>query len=93
MSTPIHYARSGDVHVAYQVVGDGPIDLVMAMGSFTNLEVLWELSEYRRLCENLGSFARLLLFDKRGMGRSWACPKADRCRSCSRRRIRSARAP
>jgi pimeloyl-ACP methyl ester carboxylesterase len=70
MSTPIHYARSGDVHVAYQVVGDGPIDLVMAMGSFTNLEVLWELSEYRRLCENLGSFARLLLFDKRGMGLS-----------------------
>jgi class 3 adenylate cyclase len=70
MSTPIQYARSGDVHVAYQVVGDGPIDLVMAMGSFTNLEVLWELSEYRRLCENLGSFARLLLFDKRGMGLS-----------------------
>ena len=70
MSTPIQYARSGDVHVAYQVVGEGPIDLVMAMGSFTNLEVLWELSEYRRLCENLGSFARLLLFDKRGMGLS-----------------------
>jgi class 3 adenylate cyclase len=40
------------------------------MGSFTNLEVLWDLSEYRRLCENLGSFARLLLFDKRGMGLS-----------------------
>jgi class 3 adenylate cyclase len=70
VSAPIQYARSGDVHVAYQVVGDGPIDLVMAMGSFTNLEVLWELSEYRRLCENLGSFARLLLFDKRGMGLS-----------------------
>jgi class 3 adenylate cyclase len=70
VSTPIQYARSGDVHVAYQVVGEGPIDLVMAMGSFTNLEVLWELSEYRRLCENLGSFARLLLFDKRGMGLS-----------------------
>jgi pimeloyl-ACP methyl ester carboxylesterase len=70
MSAPIQYARSGDVHVAYQVVGDGPVDLVMAMGSFTNLEVLWEFSEYRRVCENLGSFARLLLFDKRGMGLS-----------------------
>ena len=70
MSTPIQYARSGDVHVAYQVVGDGPIDLVVAMGAFTNLEVLWEVPEYRRLCENLGSFARLLLFDKRGMGLS-----------------------
>jgi pimeloyl-ACP methyl ester carboxylesterase len=70
VSAPIQYARSGDVHVAYQVVGDGPVDLVMAMGAFTNLEVLWELQEYRRLCENLGSFARLLLFDKRGMGLS-----------------------
>jgi pimeloyl-ACP methyl ester carboxylesterase len=70
VSAPIQYARSGDVHVAYQVVGDGPVDLVMAMGAFTNLEVLWELQEYRRLCEDLGSFARLLLFDKRGMGLS-----------------------
>jgi pimeloyl-ACP methyl ester carboxylesterase len=70
VSSPIQYARSGDVHVAYQIVGDGPVDLVMAMGAFTNLEVLWELQEYRRLCENLGSFARLLLFDKRGMGLS-----------------------
>ena len=57
-AAPIEYARSGDVHVAYQVVGDGPIDLVMAMGTFTNLEVLWERAEYRRLCERLGSFAR-----------------------------------
>jgi pimeloyl-ACP methyl ester carboxylesterase len=70
MSAPVQYARSGDVHVAYQVVGDGPVDLVMAMGAFTNLEVLWEMAEYRRLCESLGSFARLLLFDKRGMGLS-----------------------
>jgi pimeloyl-ACP methyl ester carboxylesterase len=68
--TPVQYARSGDVHVAYQVVGDGPIDLVMAMGAFTNLEVLWDNADYRRLCEQLGSFARLLLFDKRGMGLS-----------------------
>ena len=70
MSPPIRYALSGDVHVAYQVVGEGPIDLVMAGGSFTNLEVLWERPEYRRFCERLGSFARLLLFDKRGMGLS-----------------------
>jgi class 3 adenylate cyclase len=70
VSPPIQYAQSGDVHVAYQVVGDGPIDLVMAMGAFTNLEVLWDRPEYRRLCERLGSFSRLLLFDKRGMGLS-----------------------
>ncbi|HSC74454.1 MAG TPA: adenylate/guanylate cyclase domain-containing protein [Gaiellaceae bacterium] len=69
-AAPVRYARSGDVHVAYQVVGEGPIDLVMAMGAFTNLEVLWELPEYRRLCESLGSFARLIAFDKRGMGLS-----------------------
>jgi pimeloyl-ACP methyl ester carboxylesterase len=68
--TPVQYTRSGDVHVAYQVVGEGPIDLVMAMGAFTNLEVLWDNPDYRRLCEELGSFARLLLFDKRGMGLS-----------------------
>ncbi len=67
---PIRYARSGDIQIAYQVVGEGPIDLVMAMGAFTNLEVLWELPEYRRMCESLGSFARLLMFDKRGMGLS-----------------------
>jgi class 3 adenylate cyclase len=70
VSPPIQYALSGDVHVAYQVVGDGPIDLVMAMGAFTNLEVMWERPEYQRLCERLGSFSRLLLFDKRGMGLS-----------------------
>jgi pimeloyl-ACP methyl ester carboxylesterase len=68
--TPVQYTRSGEVHVAYQVVGEGPIDLVMAMGAFTNLEVLWDNPDYRRLCEELGSFARLLLFDKRGMGLS-----------------------
>jgi pimeloyl-ACP methyl ester carboxylesterase len=70
VSPPIQYALSGDVHVAYQIVGDGPIDLVLAGGSFTNLEVLWERPEYRRFCERLGSFSRLLLFDKRGMGLS-----------------------
>ena len=70
MRTPVQYTRSGEVHVAYQVVGEGPIDLVMAMGAFTNLEVLWDNPDYRRLCEELGSFARLLLFDKRGMGLS-----------------------
>jgi class 3 adenylate cyclase len=69
-SAPIRYARSGDVHIAYQIVGDGPVDLVLAMGSFTNLEVMWDLPEYRRLCESLGAFTRLLLFDKRGMGLS-----------------------
>jgi class 3 adenylate cyclase len=64
------YAQSGDVNIAYQVVGEGPIDLVYVAGGITNLEVLWEDPDYRRFCERLGTFARLLLFDKRGMGLS-----------------------
>jgi pimeloyl-ACP methyl ester carboxylesterase len=66
----IRYAQSGDVHVAYQVVGDGPVDIVFAEGSFTNRHVMWEEPSYRRFVERLGSFARVILFDKRGMGLS-----------------------
>jgi pimeloyl-ACP methyl ester carboxylesterase len=66
----IRYARSGDVHVAYQVVGDGPVDIVWVEGSFTNRHVMWEQPSYRRFVERLGSFARVILFDKRGMGLS-----------------------
>ncbi len=66
----IRYAHSGDVHVAYQVVGDGPIDIVLVEGFVTNRHVLWEEPSYRRFIERLGSFARVLLFDKRGMGLS-----------------------
>jgi pimeloyl-ACP methyl ester carboxylesterase len=69
-SAPIRYAENGDIHIAYQVVGEGPIDLVCVMGSITNLNVLWEDPEYRRLCERLASFSRVILFDKRGMGLS-----------------------
>jgi pimeloyl-ACP methyl ester carboxylesterase len=66
----IRYARSGDVHVAYQVVGDGPVDIVFVEGSFTNRHVQWEEPSYRRFMERLGSFVRVLVFDKRGMGLS-----------------------
>jgi len=68
--TKTRYARDGDVHIAYQTVGDGPIDLVHAAGAFTHLDVLWEFPLYRRFCEQLASFSRLILFDKRGMGLS-----------------------
>jgi pimeloyl-ACP methyl ester carboxylesterase len=64
------YARSGEFHIAYQTVGDGPIDLVFVAGAITNLDVLWENADYRRFCERLASFTRLILFDKRGMGLS-----------------------
>jgi class 3 adenylate cyclase/pimeloyl-ACP methyl ester carboxylesterase len=66
----IRYARSADIDVAYTTVGDGPRDLVWVAGAMTHLNVLWELPEYRRFCEQLAAFSRLILFDKRGMGLS-----------------------
>jgi pimeloyl-ACP methyl ester carboxylesterase len=67
---PVQYAANGDTHIAYQVLGDGPPDLVFVAGALTNLDALWEMSDYRRACERLASFSRLILFDKRGMGLS-----------------------
>ena len=64
------YAKSGNVHVAYQALGDGPGDLVYVQGAFTHLDVMWELPAFRRFCEQLASFSRLIWFDKRGMGLS-----------------------
>jgi pimeloyl-ACP methyl ester carboxylesterase len=66
----IRYARNGDVHLAYQVLGDGPIDLVFVQGILTHLRVSWEYAGFRRFCEQLASFSRVILFDKRGMGMS-----------------------
>src|SRR5262249_1324587 len=65
-----HYARSGDVNIAYQVVGDGPRDLVFVPGWISNVEVFWEEPVVVRFFERLASFARLILFDKRGTGLS-----------------------
>jgi class 3 adenylate cyclase len=71
MSAPhIHYAKSGDISVAYQVVGDGPIDLVLVLGFTTHLELQWEALPFRQFCERLGGFSRLIVFDKRGTGLS-----------------------
>jgi len=70
------FARSGDVDVAYQVHGDGPIDLVYVQGAYTHLEIYWELPAYRRYCERLAGFSRLIRFDKRGMGMSDRVPGA-----------------
>jgi class 3 adenylate cyclase len=64
------YAKSGNVHIAYQVMGNGPIDLVYIEGFLTHLDVAWELPAYRHFCERLASFSRLIRFDKRGMGLS-----------------------
>ena len=68
------YAKSGDVHIAYQVVGDGPFDLVHVPGFVSNVDLLWEQPKARRSLERLASFSRLILFDKRGTGLSDRVP-------------------
>src|ERR687898_2678814 len=71
MSTPpTQYAKSGDASIAYQVVGDGPIDVVLVLGFATHLELQWEAPPFARFFERIGSFSRLILFDKRGTGLS-----------------------
>ncbi len=64
------YVDAGDVAIAYQVVGDGPIDLVYAQGWLTNVEYAWESPHYAEFLTKLGRFARVVLFDKRGTGLS-----------------------
>lgn len=64
------YAKSGDIHIAYQVSGDGPFDLVLVPGFVSHVEYMWEEPLSTRFFERLGSFARLIRFDKRGTGLS-----------------------
>jgi pimeloyl-ACP methyl ester carboxylesterase len=64
------YARSGDVNIAYQVVGKGPLDLVYVPGFVSNLENYWDEPRNAHFLERLASFSRLIWFDKRGTGLS-----------------------
>jgi pimeloyl-ACP methyl ester carboxylesterase len=64
------YARSGDLSIAYQVVGDGPFDLVYVPGMLSHVEIRWTVPSFARRLEELASFSRLILFDKRGTGMS-----------------------
>jgi pimeloyl-ACP methyl ester carboxylesterase len=68
------YARSGDVNIAYQVIGEAPIDLVFVMGWVSHLEYFWREPSFARFLLRLASFARLILFDKRGTGLSDRVP-------------------
>jgi pimeloyl-ACP methyl ester carboxylesterase len=68
------YAKSGDLNIAYQVVGEGPFDLVYVPGWISNVELMWEEPAHARLLRRLASFSRLILFDKRGTGLSDAVP-------------------
>ena len=64
------YARSGELRIAYQVVGQGPIDLVFVMGFISNLDLVWDEPVLAGFLNRLASFSRLILFDKRGTGLS-----------------------
>ena len=68
------YARSGDVNIAYQVIGDAPLDLVFVMGWVSHLEYFWREPSFARFLMRLASFSRLILFDKRGTGLSDRVP-------------------
>ena len=70
MQPETRYADSGGVNIAYQVLGDGPRDLVFVMGWVSNIEVFWEEPTLARFLMRLASFSRLILFDKRGTGLS-----------------------
>jgi class 3 adenylate cyclase len=64
------YVKSGDVHLAFQVSGDGPIDLLYASGFLNHVEHAWELPAIDRFLTRLGTFARVIRFDRRGVGLS-----------------------
>jgi pimeloyl-ACP methyl ester carboxylesterase len=71
---PTRYARSRDVNIAYQVLGEGRIDLVFVMGWVSHLEYFWTEPSFARFLRRLASFCRLILFDKRGTGLSDRVP-------------------
>jgi len=70
MAPETHYARSGDLNIAYQVVGEGSRDLVYVPGWVSNIELMWEEPAMAHFLDRLASFSRLILFDKRGTGLS-----------------------
>src|SRR6516164_9689742 len=65
-----HYVKSDDVHIAYQVLGDGPFDLLFVPGFVSNVEAQWRSPDQSAFFRRLASFCRLILFDKRGTGMS-----------------------
>jgi class 3 adenylate cyclase/alpha-beta hydrolase superfamily lysophospholipase len=70
MTPQTRYARSGDLHIAYQVIGDGPIDLVFVPSWISQVEHYWEEPTVARYFSRLASFSRLIMFDRRGTGLS-----------------------
>jgi len=77
MPAKTQYARSGDLHIAYQVVGQGQLDLVYVPGWISHVELAWEEPTLARFLSRLASFSRLLTFDKRGTGLSDRVPNSE----------------
>lgn len=71
------YAKSGDVNIAYQVAGNGPLDLIFVPGWVSNVEYSWEEPRLANFLRRLASFSRLILFDKRGTGLSDRVPSSE----------------
>ncbi len=76
MAPDTRYARSGDLHIAYQVVGEGPIDLVYVPSWISQVEHYWDEPVVAGYFERLASFSRLIMFDRRGSGLSDPVPSA-----------------
>ena len=65
-----HYTQSGDASIAYQVMGDGPVDIILVPGLFSHIEFMHEMPGYTAVLRRLSRFARVVAFDKRGQGLS-----------------------
>ena len=70
MAAPTRYASSGDASIAYQVIGDGPLDLLFLPGWISQVEQMWELPALRRFFDRLSAMGRVIVFDRRGTGLS-----------------------
>src|SRR5918995_2748721 len=77
MTPETRYAKSGDVSIAYQVMGDGPLDVVFVHGWVQSFDMGLEIEPLRRFYDRLASFSRLIVFDKRGTGLSDRVPPDD----------------
>ncbi len=64
------YAHSGDLQIAYQILGEGPLDVVVVSPYLSNIDMYWDLPPFSRLFARLASFSRSILFDRRGSGMS-----------------------
>ena len=70
MEAQTKYAKSGDVHIAYRIFGDGPYDIILLPGTLSHVELYWELPANEYMLKRFASFARVIVFDKRGQGLS-----------------------